>query len=48
MNSSDDLIFIQRKIDPKSFPLDPSKAVPGTFYLYVNPGNQNWFWYPIL
>lgn len=48
MSSNDNLVFIQRKIDPKSFPLDPSKVVQGTFYLYVNPKNQNWFWYPIL
>jgi len=28
--------------------MDPSKAVQGTFYLYINPRNRNWFWYPIL
>jgi hypothetical protein len=48
MSSKGDLFFIQRKIDPESFLMDPSKAVQGTFYLYINPRNQNWFWYPIL
>lgn len=46
--SSDDLIFIQRNIDPKAFPIDPSKEVSGVFYLFINPRNQRWFWYPIL
>jgi hypothetical protein len=48
MNSNHDLIFIQKKIVPGSFPMDPSKAVHGTFYLYINPRNRNWSWYPIL
>jgi len=48
MSSNDDLVFIQRKIDPESFLIDSSKDVPGSFYLYINPENRNWFWYPIL
>ena len=48
MRSDNDFFFIQREIDPKTFPIDPSKEVSGTFYLYINPGNQRWLWYPIL
>ena len=32
MSSNDDLVFIQRKIDPENFLIDPSKEVPGSFY----------------